>query len=203
MDRRDKIRETGNRLMKQVLWDSMQELMAEYKRREDTCLQTFSGALQQLVDLTAQRQREGVKGKVCYLGICYCRSSVFTDIHEIKLDTYDAELYLDEEECSLFWEPDFVFDFYKRDMQYFRTNIRKEIPRVRTYEIQQYGTGYWLNYIHILSEFLRQKLPEAMGRVSMEGMQRDGTLQVFFGEYMGRGAVLYEEEGNEVFSDKQ
>lgn len=195
--------ETGNQLMKQILWDSMQELLAAYKYREDTYLHTFSGALQQLTNMAVRKQKDGAKGKICYLGICYCRSSVFTNIHEMKLDAYGEEIYLDEEECSLFWEPNFIFDFYKRDMQYFRTNIRKEIPRVRTWEIQQYGMGYWMNYIYILSEFLRQKLPEAMEQISMEGLQRDGKLKVFFGEYMGRSAVLYEEGCNEIFSNKQ
>ena len=186
--------EAGNRLMKQVLWDSMQELMAGYKSREDTCLQELSGILQQLVDLTVRRQKEGTKGKVCYIGICYCRSSIFTDIHEMNLDG---------EECSMYWEPGFIFNFYQRDMQYFRTHIRKVIPRVRTWEIQQYGEGYWMNYVYILSEFLRQKLPEAMGRISMEGLLKDEKLRVFFGEYMGRGAVLYEEASDEIFSDQQ
>lgn len=195
--------EAGNRLMKQVLWDSMQELMAGYKSREDTCLQELSGALQQLVDLTVRRQKEGTKGKVCYIGICYCRSSIFTNIHEMKLDAYGEEIYLDGEECSMYWEPGFIFNYYQRDMQYFRTLIRKVIPRVRTWEIQQYGEGYWMNYVYILSEFLRQKLPEAMGRISMEGLLKDEKLRVFFGEYMGRGAVLYEEASDEIFSDQQ
>ena len=103
----------------------------------------------------------------------------------------------------MYWEPGFIFHFYHTDMQYFRTHIRKVIPRVRTWEIQQYGEGYWMNYVYILSEFLRQKLPEAMGRISMEGLLKDEKLRVFFGEYMGRGAVLYEEASDEIFSDQQ
>lgn len=203
MERADRIRDTGNHLMRTVLLNSLQDLMTQYKCGEKKYLEEFSGILQQLIDLTVKRQKEGTKGRVCCLGICYCRSSVFTDIHEMKLDTYGEEIYLDEEECSLFWKPDFIFDFYKRDMEYFRTNIRKEIPRVRTWEIQQYGTGYWINYIYILSEFLRQKLPDIMRGIFLEGLQTDGKLRIFFGEYMGRGAVLYEEEHYEVFSDKQ
>ena len=199
MDRKDEIRETGNRMMKQVLWDSLQELMADYKSREEIHLREFSDILQQLFALTAQRQREGTKGRACYLGICYCLSSVFTGNYEMKLDIYDKEMYLDENECCLYWRPGFIFDYYQRDMEYFRKNIGKEVPRVRTYEIQQYGTGYLLNYMHILSEFLHQKLPEVMEKISPEELQTDGKLQFFFGKYMDRGVILYEENRDEIF----
>lgn len=203
MERADKIRDIGNHLMQPVLSGSLQELMSEYKKREEALLKELSSTLQQLIDITAKQQAEGVKGRACYLGICYCRSSVFTGIHKIKLDIYDEELYLDETECSLFWKPDFIFDFYRRDMQCFCKCIRKEIPRVRTYEIQQYGMGYWRNYLYILSEFLRQKLPEVIRQISLEGIQAEEKFQVLWGEYMGRGTVLYEEKWDELFSDKQ
>lgn len=189
MDREDQIRQEGDRLMEDFLKVNLPRLMFEYKQKESEHLEKFIEALRTLFDEGRRMQEAGDKNAVSYLAICYCKSSVFTGHYELKLDLYDTEFYLDEQECSVYWEPDFIFSFLEEDIKYFQKNISKRVPRIRTYEIQRYLMGYVNNYMYILSEFLRQKMPEVLEQVPVDGLETNGKLQVLFGEYMGKMKV--------------
>ncbi len=191
MDRSDEIRQKADRLMEPVLRQSMENLMAGYKDHECTNLAGLQDALQELVRMTVRQQQDALKGQICYMGLCHCMSSIYTGNFGLKIDLYDECFYLDEAECSVSWEPDFIMSYFKRDALYFEKNIRKTVPRVQTYEIQKYLSGYMKNYTYILQEFLRQKMPEVIGKLSFEGLQTKGGIQVFFGDYMGKCRILF------------
>ena len=190
MDRSEQIRQEGNRIMEPKLWNSMVDLLAAFKREEDKHLRKLQDALQNLIILTVKQQQEETKGAVHFLGICYCKSSIYTRNFELKLDFYAKDFYLDEAESSVYWNPDFLTNYLVSDIAYFEKKIRQCVPRVRTFEIQQYLIGYMNNYMHILEEFLKQRLPEVLDQLSFKELKVEDKIMIFFGEYMGRFSVL-------------
>lgn len=186
MDREGQIKQEGNQLMRDFMKANLPRLMFEYKQKENEHLEKLKEALKNLFEKGRRMQEAGEKNAISYLVICYCRSSVYTGNYELKLDLYDTEFYLDEQECSAYWEPDFIFSFLREDIEYFQKNIPKRVPRIKTYEVQRYLAGYVNNYIYILSEFLRQKMHEVLEQIPMEGLEINGKMQVLFGEYMGK-----------------
>lgn len=190
MDRQDLIKDEGNRLMQPVLRSSMQILMKEYKENEETILQTFQQTLEKLYQMAAEIQTKGKKEALSYLGISYCLSSAYTGNYEFRLDVYDKELYLDEIECCVYWKPDFIHTCLERDIAYFSKKIKEKIPRVREYEERQFIMAYMRNYMYIVLEFLRQKLPEVLERIKRDNVKISEDFKVFFGEYMGNCTIV-------------
>lgn len=190
MDRKEDIRKKGNQLMEPVFRNSVVELMAEYKDNEEENLKSIQNALQSLIDITVQMQKKGAKRPIRFLGLCYCNSSLLTGNYEMRLDLYDNDFYLDEEECCIYWCPAFITRYYERDALFFQKAIKQYFPRVRSYEIQQYLSGYYKNYIFVIKEFLCQKMPEVIRKVSWSDLLVEEKLEVLFGEYMGEGTFL-------------
>ena len=61
--------------MEPMLWNSMVDLLAAFKREEDKHLRKLQDALQNLIILTVKQQQEETKGAVHFLGIGYGKSS--------------------------------------------------------------------------------------------------------------------------------
>lgn len=186
MDRQDLIKKEGNRLMLPMLHQSMEKLMKEYKMNEEIILGSLRNALEELYLEAGVQQLNAKKGNISYLGICYCLSSAYTGNYELRLDLYDKEFYLDESVCCVYWNPDFIVSHLNKDIAYFRRTIRQRIPRVRTYEEQQFIVGYMRNYMYIVLEFLKQKMPGVLDQIEMNTIKVAKQLQIFFGEYMGK-----------------
>lgn len=192
MDRRDLIKEEGNRFMQPVLHSSMAALMEEYKKNEKEILQGFQNTLEKLYLTAAEMQMNRGKEALSFMGICYCLSSAYTGNYEFRLDVYDKAFYLDENECCVYWKPDFINTYLERDIAFFRKTIKKKVPKVREYEEQQFVIGYMRNYMYIVLEFLRQRLPEVLGRIKREDVKISEDFKVFFGEYMGKCTIIAE-----------
>lgn len=191
MDRQDLIKEEGNRFMLPVLHQSMEALMKEYKMNEETILGSFRTALEELYLEAGVQQSNEKKGTIFYMGICYCLSSAYTGNYELRLDLYDGEFYLDENACCVYWNPDFIVSHLNKDIAYFRRVIRQKIPRVKTYEEQQFIVGYMRNYMYIVLEFVKQKMPGVLQQIEMNTIKVANELQIFFGEYMGKCTTVY------------
>lgn len=172
--------------MKPVLRSSMETLMKEYKENEEAILQNFQNVLEKLYRTAAEMQIGGSKGAVAYLGICYCLSSAYTGNYEFRLDMYDKEFYLDENESCVYWMPDFINTYLERDIAYFRKTIKEKVPRVKEYEERQFIIGYMRNYMYIVLEFLRQKLYGTLEKIEKGDIRTSEDFTVFFGEYMGK-----------------
>ncbi len=176
--------------MKPILYQSIEELLQAYKKDEEIILGTFQNALEELYFKAKEMQFIGKKDSLSSLGVCYCLSSVYTGNYEVRIDLYNEEFYLDESECCVYWEPDFIVSYLVKDMEYFRKTIKQKIPQIKIYEEQQFMTGYMRNYMYVLLEFLRQKMPNASEQMHKHGIRISEDFQVFFGEYMGRYVVI-------------
>lgn len=190
MNRQHLIEEEGNRFMQPVLRQSMTALMKAYKTNEAMILEAFRNAVEELFLTAVEQQLNGKKGALSYMGICYCLSSIYTGNYELRLDLYDGDFYLDEGECCVYWDPSFFAPYLENDIAYFRKTIRQKVPRIRTYEEQQFIAGYMRNYMYIVLEFLKQKMPDVLGQIKKNSVEISGELQIFFGEYMGRCAIV-------------
>lgn len=176
--------------MKPILYQSIEELLQAYKKDEEIILGTFQNALEELYFKAKEMQFIGKKDSLSSLGVCYCLSSVYTGNYEVRIDLYNEEFYLDESECCVYWKPDFIVSYLVKDMEYFRKTIKQKIPQIKIYEEQQFMTGYMRNYMYVLLEFLRQKMPNASEQMHKHGIRISEDFQVFFGEYMGRYVVI-------------
>lgn len=195
MDRQQMILEKGRQMMEPIFQDSMEQMMKEYKLRENEILNELCGKVAGLFELAKKMQEEGARDPITDLGICYLLSSNLTGNYELRLDLYDRDFYLDEEECCTYWEPEFLTTYLKKDREYFKKEIRKQIPQIKTYEMQDFLDLYRNNYMYILLQFFQQMLPEIFKRIEKksEGITTE-EFRVIFGEYMGNFDVIYGKE---------
>lgn len=181
--------------MEPMFFQQLPQLMSEYKTDEETILRGLCEKIEGLCLRAQQLQREELLGTVRYLGISYLLSSTLTGNYELRLDLYDSDYYLDKVECCDYWNPDFITKYLIKDTTYLKTKIRSLVPQIRTYEIQQFLDGYWLNYLLLIKQFFAQMFEDVLGSIKKEA--RDilpQDIKVTFGEYMGKCVLIMGEK---------
>lgn len=194
MNRQDLIRTEAARLMEPVFQRSITSLLDYYSRNKVEIRYSLQTALEDLYRRAGEMQAAGEKDTIAWLGACYCLSSTYTGNYEIRLDLYNSESYLDEQMCCVYWNPSFITSYLQDDEAYFQKAIRQRVPRVKTYEEQRFLAKYMRSYMYILSEFLRQQMPDILGSMQKYGVQEADDFQIFFGEYMGKYIIINRKE---------
>lgn len=193
MERQERIVYEGKKLMGPIFQNQMPELMNEYRLHQKEILDSLYEKTLELFQQAADMQRNGNRGSINCMGICYLLSSTLTQNYELRLDLYDQEFYLDDQECCVYWMPKFIISYLEKDIQYFKKAIKTIIPRVRTYEMQVFIDGYRGNYMYLLIQFFRQMLPELIKRIEQTtDCLIAEEFRVIFGEYMGNFTVVAE-----------
>lgn len=190
MDRQELFRTESAILMEPVFQRSVAALMENYAQNEQSIKGSLQDVLANLCSQAGALQERGEKDAIAWLGICYFLSSTYTGNYEIRMDLYDSESYLDERSCYLYWNPGFITSYLLEDRAYFQKNIRQKVPRVKTWEEQQFLGEYARSYMYILGEFLRQQVPDILKEVQRNGVLTTDDFRIFFGEYMGKYIVL-------------
>ncbi len=201
MDRTELLREESEKLIKDRCAGSIRLAIGELEDRLDEICGSLKEALEELFLKAADMQKRGSRGEISCMGISYCLSGILTGNYGLRLELYDRELYLDREECCVIWDPEFATVRLQEDIGWYSREIRRRVPRVKTYELQEYAVKCMDCYMCLLWKVLRQLLPLLSGEVSAAGcICRGGGIEAFFGEYMGRCARLCGGNGNELFS---
>lgn len=201
MDRPELLREESEKLIKVRCAGSIQLAIEELGDRQDEIYGSLKEALAELFLKAADMQKRGERGEISYLGICYCLSGILTGNYGLRLELYDREFYLDRVECCVIWNPKFATRRLQEDIDWYSREIRRRVPRVKTYELQDYARKCMDCYMCLLLKLLRQLLPVLSREMSVGGCicRREG-IDTFFGEYMGRCTRLSGGDGDELFS---
>lgn len=171
------------------------KLMKSYKEEEAKILAELKERLKEVFEKAQQLQEEAAKGKICTMAFSSLQSSVLTESYELRIDLYDKELYLDSAECCTYWRPEFITKYLLKDTEYFKNKICMKIPQIKSYEIQQFIDGYVLNYRYLLVQFFQQILPQVLEDIKKVFPETaEENMTVIFGEYMGKGIVVFGEK---------
>lgn len=79
----------------------------------------FQDLAENLLLMGYEAQQKGKKNKIKIFHACYLFSSCITKSHKVLFSLYDEKFYLDSFEVSAFWTPEFIFQYFEREMDIF------------------------------------------------------------------------------------
>jgi hypothetical protein len=164
-------------------------IQAEIGERYPEILATFKETLNSCVEQTLRLRESTDKGRIKFVTISTLSSSLITETFDLKIDFFDQRLYLDENEASAYWRPDFLAAGAKwPDEGAIRLLLANEIDRVTDYDILelQYVRGGLL--CGVLPSICKA-LAEASGSIIKKAGVED-EVAVLFGAYMEKVPYL-------------
>lgn len=185
MERLEKIIEEAESSFEEIFEQSCKQIQKELERNWKTLKQNmrncFAGLFQQI-------EKEGIKGEIKYLLFSHLYSSCLCNLCEYRIDLFNEKLYLDTCGVHEFFSFSFLQPYLNADKEKIRQKLEKRFIRLREYEIQAAQWKYQFYYHSLVYEIILRMKKE---------ISELGTIQVLFGEYMGRTYEVKETENHE------
>lgn len=143
---------------------------------------------------TIHAQAEGKKEAIHYLAIQYLHSSLCIGTWGYRIETFDADLYLNEYETEEYYYPYFLYSFWEEDIEFLHNVLKKEYIRIQAYEIEEIKTNYILYYNGIFKNLLKELIPKIFKIPLWDEVKKESNVKIIFGEYMGTGELIKTEE---------
>lgn len=144
-----------------------------------------------------------VEGIHFYVGITDKNlQEVREENYEIRIDLYNKTFYLDPYKVYEYWDMDFLFQFFEKDLAYIWKQIRSAYPplliQVQDYEEKEFALWYIRHYYKLAEMFFRDQLTKILEQKEFQLLKREENFMILYGGYMEEQSILFSSEGSRL-----
>ncbi len=150
----------------------------------------FQDLINNLFLMGFEAQQRGEKNKIEIFHICYLFSSCITKSHKVLFSLYDERFYLDSFEVSAFWTPEFIFQYFEREMDIFQKKAQKNIIGFDYSDMQEVRLKYYEMYYQVVGEILQMLIPVIKDATYFKKIEKTDKFCVSYSKYMIPGWEL-------------
>ncbi|MFG6337864.1 MAG: hypothetical protein K1W31_05365 [Lachnospiraceae bacterium] len=102
--------------------------------------------------------------------------------------------------AEMYWDAGDIYRLFERDIEAIQRGMASQIPRIRSYEVDEIRYAYAPYYHGMAKAFISEMMAEIVGSCAEEtGREKQEQLMILFGEYMGEADVLYRVERKKMY----
>jgi len=178
---------------KYVLHQWEHELLAidqRYNQNKANIENGLTAAFAKACEKALKLQDQGPKGDIQYIYLSLLRTSIMNNTAMYRIEAYDQNWYLDQEECYALWEADFIFKSLFQNMNELETKKADYARKITSMDIERIKQNEAIKY-HILAvEFIREMLPRLIETDGYKQMGKTLDISIMAGEYMDQSEIL-------------
>ena len=174
------------------------ELAAELdyyvKSHFEQLVEQFVDCFSEYCNKIYEMQRQGRKGAIAYIHFSVLQTNILLKKHEIRLDAYDENWFLDYVECSDSYH---VGEFYSYLEQYgdLVEELRKKSNgKTSLAEAQRRVFAESKLYLFYIAELIRAGMRKVVQTEAYQRIERAPCFVVCIGGYLDRFDILYKED---------
>jgi len=196
MERNLEIRSLGSRLLEPLLKENLVELQHYFLEHRMLILNDFQKSIEILCREAYELQLQEQNVPVMFFSISYLRHCVYTQKHEVRLDLYNEDFYFAPHKISQHWDMTFLFQFFEKDMEYFKNHIRVHYRPtrryLREYEEKEFALWYIRHYYKIAECFFRDQVSAILDNENFRLLEKTEDFLILYGGYMEEQSILFQ-----------
>lgn len=142
----------------------------------------------------SQMQEQGEKGAIAYLHFSVLKTNILLKKHEIRMDAYDENWYLDPVECSGSYPVEEFYSYLERYGDIVEDLRRKSGGTVSLTEAQRRVFEESNLYLFYIAEMIRVGMRKAVREEAYQNVRRAPCFTVCIGGFLDRFDILYKED---------
>ncbi|GEM_PF-6249820 len=196
-DRREVILQWIQPHMEECFRESCQKIQKKLEDMGNVMWAELRGIIQEVLQRTADMQRQGQKGEIAYVVCSFLQGSIYINRLLLRIETLDEGLYLDDQEAAGYYCLQLLQDYYQEDMKLLYQKVYDEFVRAQEYELEEISQAYAEYYNALICNILQSLGRLILRTVSESGICLTDDFQIVYGEYMGEATVLWAKEKSE------
>lgn len=174
--------------------EQLNQLDFYIKKHLDELTDQLSDCISNYGEVIYEMQKTGEKGAIAYLQFSLLRTNILLNKHELRLDAFDENWYLDTVECSGSYEVNEVLKYLTEFSDMVET-LRKESPmRTTLREAQSRIFEESQKYQIFLAELIRLGMRKVVQTEGYRKIVKAPVFAVCIGGLLDRVDILYKED---------
>ncbi len=171
--------------------DNYLKIHTNFEKEPFRYIKGLLDSLKELFDKAKIMQNSEEKDDIAYITFTFLYSKVLQNKNGLRIDVLDKNLYLDEQEVYVFWEPTEIFVWVEEDMKYIERYLSSSFISLKKYEFLELYNSYLVNYYQILAKMLIKMVPCIQSMQSYKALKKEKEVKVLLGEYMDNYQCIY------------
>lgn len=171
-----------------------QELDVYVKAHLEELTKEFTDCFLEFCKEIAKRQKKGEKDKIAYIHFSVLRTNILLNKHELRIDAYDENWFIDRNACSWKYPVEKIYSFlekYSDLVEQYRINSEGKIDLSMAQNRIFEESNFHLFYI---SEIIRLGMRTVVQSNEYLEMDRADCFVVCIGGYLDKFDILYKED---------
>ena len=175
----------------------LKKLDAYVQQNFDDLLDKFLLCFEQYCRQIAQMQETGKKGEIGFIHLSILKTNILAKRHQIRLDAYDKNWYLDRVECSGTYDVGAFYQGLDEFADALEKSRNSSVNRVKLSDVQHCVFEESNKYLLFVAELVRVALRNVSDLAWFQAMKRDEVFMICIGGYQDKVDILYKEDSSE------
>lgn len=154
----------------------------------------FLSCFSEYCDKIYQMQKQGKKGEIAYIHFSVLRTNILLGRHELRMDAYDENWYMDTVECSGSYPVGEFYSYLEEYKDVVEKLQRTSMGRISLAEAQKKVFEESNLYLLFIAELIRVGMRNVIKTEAYQKIKRASCFIVCIGGYMDRFDILYKED---------
>ncbi len=141
-----------------------------------------------------QMQQQGEKGAIAYIHFSVLNTNILLKKHEIRMDAYDENWYMDSVECSACYPVGEFYSYLEEYGDMVEELRRKSMGKVSLGKAQERVFAQSSLYLFYVAELIRVGMRNVIQTEAYQKIERAPCFVVGIGGFLDRFDILYKED---------
>lgn len=194
MIKKEEINVFAKEFIKKCLYENLVKIQNRLEVEEKKIEKDFMQALSKVFEKCVKQQKKQKKRAIKYIHIFYLKSAMLTQKLEYQINVYSRLSYMDEMECSELWYPEFIMDFYKKDLEALDKEAKQKVIKYGYADFREIQERFFSVYTAMVGQYVAGRAEKIVELDSYKKMLKEDDIQIIFGGYMDKGILIWEKE---------
>lgn len=172
----------------------VEQLDSYIKNHYEELIEKFAECFKKYCNKIRMMQQAGKKEKIAYIHFSVLRTNILLKKHEIRIDAFDENWYMDPMECSYSYPVNEIYTYLEK-----YSNVVEELWKQST-DLNDFSDVYrkvFLEsniYLFYVAEIIRQGMRKLIETEEYKSVAKAECFVVCIGGYMDKFDILYKED---------
>jgi len=160
----------------------------------DALVDEFIACFTTYCEKITKMQGTGKKNAIAFINFSLLRTNLLARKHELRIDAYDENWYLDRVECSGSYDVSQLFRWIDQFADNLEATRKKYMGKLKFSEMQKLIFEESNKYMIFVAELMRVAIKKATMTESFQQVKRHEVFVICIGGYQDRVDILYKED---------
>ena len=192
----------GNLDVDQKSFELLSKLDAYGEIHFDSMVDKFVTCFETYCEKVSDMQEMGKKNPITFINFSVLRTNLLVKNHELRIDAYDENWYLDRIECLGSYDVSELYRWHNMFADSLEATRKKYMGKLKYSEMQKLIFEESNKYLIFVAELMRVAIKKVVLTESFQKMKRNEVFIISIGEYQDSVDILYKEDST-IKDEKQ